>query len=454
MDRQKNPQRPAAGVHPLALAHMDTALDRIGEQLRELGRAQGQLQALLDAVLAISRDLDLPVVLRRIVTTAMDLVGARYGALGVLDEDGTGLSEFITVGLTAQQIAALAGVELPHGHGLLGHLIDDPEPLRVDGIAAHSHSAGFPAGHPPMHTLLGVAISVRGRVYGNLYLSDRDDGKPFDTSDEAVVVALAGAAGVAIENARLYHRVRSNAEQFQRLLLPRLPELAPFRAAAVYRPAAAPAHVGGDWYDALLLPDGSCAAVIGDVLGHDLVAAAAMAQTRNMLRALLYDRRTPPSAVLTQLDHTLHAITDNPVTTACLARIEPAAHGWLLHWSSAGHMPPLLLHPDGTTEYLHADPGLPLGVDTSWPRPDHCRPLAADTTVVLFTDGLVERPDRALDFGLRALAELAADHVGQPLDELCRKLADHHPGDGHDDIAILALRTPPPHSAKTPQPTA
>jgi serine phosphatase RsbU (regulator of sigma subunit) len=340
-------------------------------------------------------------------------------------------------------VADLVGVALPHGRGLLGHLIDHPEPLRVTDIGAHPHAVGFPAGHPPMRTLLRVAVTSRGRVYGNLHLTERRDGEPFDRQDQDVVVALAGAAGLAIENARLHQKVRAGAEHFQRLLLPQLPDLDPFATAAVYRPAAAPDRVGGDWYDALMLPDGAGALVIGDVGGHDLQAAATMAQTRNMLRALLYDRRTPPSAVLTQLDRTLDAITDNPITTACLVRIEAAQEGWTVHWSSAGHPPPLLIRPDGTTRYPQAEPGLPLGVDPGVPRPDHKLPLPADSTLVLFTDGLVEHPDRPLDAGLDALAEVAAAHAGLSLDDLGRTLADARLGDGRDDLALLALRTPP-----------
>lgn len=409
-------------------------------------RSQRRMERLLNAVLAVSRELELPVVLRRIISTAMDLVDARYGALGVLDDDGSGLREFIPLGLTEREYQDLAGSEFPHGRGLLGHLIRHPEPLRVRDLTGHPDSVGFPPGHPPMRGLLGVAISVRGRIYGNLYLCDRRDGEPFDDHDEAVVTALAGAAGIAIENARLFEQTRSSAEHFQRLLLPTLPDLAPFGAAAVYRPATAPGHhLGGDWYDALLLPDDSCAAIIGDVVGHDLAAAAAMAQIRNMLRALLYDRRTPPSLVLHRLDHTLHAITEAPVTTACLARIEREGDRWRLLWSTAGHLPPLVVTADGNACYLEAEPGLPLGVDEALPRPDHTHVLAAGDTVVLFTDGLVEHPRRSLDACLDELAALASAHSALPLGELCRLLADRHPSDGHDDLAILAVRPPAPN---------
>ncbi|MFM9368665.1 PP2C family protein-serine/threonine phosphatase [Streptomyces sp. Da 82-17] len=421
---------------------LDAQLDEIAGGLRELAASRDRLHGLLDAVLALSREDGLPAVLHRVVTTAMDLTGARYGALGVLDESGEELEQFITAGLSDAERADLAGTDFPHGRGVLGHVIRNPEPLRVNDIGAHPASVGFPPGHPPMRTLLGVAISVRGTIYGDLYLSERRDGEPFDREDEEVVVTLAGAAGIAIENIRLLEQVRDSAERFQRLLLPTLPDLHPFRGAAVYRPAAAPGHLGGDWYDAIWLPDDACAVVIGDVVGHDLHAAAAMAQTRSMLRALLYDRLTPPSAVLHQLDRTLNAITDLPVTTACLARIEPGPDGWLLRWSTAGHLPPLVVTPAGATRFLHAEPGLPLAVSPDEARPDHTHPLPPGATVVFYTDGLVEQPGHTVDADLSRLAELATAYIGLPLQEFVDTLADHHPSDGHDDLAVLALRMP------------
>ncbi|MGW1596146.1 PP2C family protein-serine/threonine phosphatase [Streptomyces sp. NPDC002343] len=423
---------------------LSSDLDRIGEHLHALARAQSTLQELLQAVLNITSELELPTVLRRIVRTAMDLVGARYGAMGVLDAEGRLLAEFIPLGLSAKELADLDGVELPRGRGLLGHLIRHPEPLRLGDISRHPESAGFPPGHPSMRSLLGVAISVRGRIYGNLYLSERTDGRPFDRHDEGVIRALAGTAGVAIENARLYEQVRNSAVQFQRMLLPRLPDLWPFTAGAAYQPASAPAAVGGDWYDASLLPDGACAAVIGDVVGHDLRAAADMSQLRSMLRALYYDQNVPPSTCLARLDHIMHAaLSETPIATVLLARLEPADGSWRLRWSSAGHPPPLLLLPDGRPRYLFAEPGLPLGVMPDLPRPDHCQAVPVDSTVVLYTDGLVESPGHPLERGLDALAVTASRFAGRSPDELCRALLDHLPGNGHDDKAVIALRTPP-----------
>ncbi|MEU5192088.1 GAF domain-containing SpoIIE family protein phosphatase [Streptomyces klenkii] len=437
-DHDGRPPRSPARRRP----SLDADLDRLGEQLAEFARAQERMRGLLEAILTISGELELPVVLRRIVTTAMELVGARYGALGVLDEEGTKLAEFIPVGLHREEEERLTGVALPHGEGLLGLLISDPRPLRVDSIADHPQAAQFPPGHPPMRSLLGVAITVRGRVYGNLYLTDRQCGGSFDADDESVVVALAGAAGVAIENARLYGRVRSGAEQFQRLLLPSLPDLSPFDAWAVYQPAADPALLGGDWYDAMVLPDDTRVMIVGDVLGHDVRAAATMAQIRNMLRALAYDSDALPSELLSRLDRTLEAVAEPTMATACLVRLVPRGDAWSLVWSSAGHPPPLVVTADGATRFLDAEPDVPIGVDARFARHDHRYTLPAGATVLMFTDGLVEHPGHGLDEGLRTIAEVAAAHAGAPLDVLGRAVAEARPSDGHDDLALLVLRAP------------
>ena len=164
------------------------------------------LRQLLDAVMTVGSDLDLPSVLRHIVESAVNLVDARYGALGVLDETGTSLAEFITVGLdddTRRLIGAL-----PKGHGILGLLIREPRPIRLPDLAEHPDSYGFPPNHPPMKSFLGVPVRVRNQVFGNLYLTDKTTGEVFTDIDEELVVGLASAAGVAIENARLHQRVR------------------------------------------------------------------------------------------------------------------------------------------------------------------------------------------------------------------------------------------------------
>ena len=163
------------------------------------------LRHLLQAVLSIGSGLDLNAVLQRIIEAAVELVDARYGALGVLDETGTRLSEFLTVGLTDDERARIG--HLPEGHGILGLLIVEPRPIRLPDLREHPDSYGFPENHPPMRSFLGVPVRVRGEVFGNLYLTDKTSAEVFSDIDEELVVALAGAAGVAIENARLHARV-------------------------------------------------------------------------------------------------------------------------------------------------------------------------------------------------------------------------------------------------------
>jgi signal transduction histidine kinase len=163
------------------------------------------LRKLVEAVLSISADLDLATVLQRIIDAASDLVDARYGALGVLDEERTGLAQFVTTGLDADTHRAIG--DLPKGHGILGLLIVEPRPIRLPDLRAHPDSFGFPPHHPPMRSFLGVPIVVRQEVFGNLYLTDKMGAEVFSDVDEELTVALAGAAAVAIENARLHARL-------------------------------------------------------------------------------------------------------------------------------------------------------------------------------------------------------------------------------------------------------
>lgn len=164
-----------------------------------------QLRHLIDAVMVIGSDLDLATVLRRIAETATALVGAAYGALGVLDDERVGLSDFIAVGIDPVVRAEIG--ELPRGHGILGRLITDPRPLRLPDLTAHPDSGGFPAHHPHMTSFLGAPVLIRGEAFGNLYLCDKLDGGRFTDADEELVVTLASAAGIAIDNARLHARV-------------------------------------------------------------------------------------------------------------------------------------------------------------------------------------------------------------------------------------------------------
>jgi signal transduction histidine kinase len=185
----------------VARLELDDMLTQLVQRAQDVMAAQDRMRVLLRATRAVAADLDLPVVLRQIVGSARELVNAQYGALGVIAPDGT-LSQFITVGMDPETVAGIGPP--PHGRGVLGLLVREPRSIRLADIAAHESSYGFPKGHPPMRTFLGVPIRIRDEVFGNLYLTDRRDGRPFSSEDEELVGALAATAAVAIANARLF----------------------------------------------------------------------------------------------------------------------------------------------------------------------------------------------------------------------------------------------------------
>ncbi|AJE39338.1 GAF domain-containing sensor histidine kinase [Streptomyces nodosus] len=184
---------------------LDDLLDELQARIDSARGTQDRVHSLLEAVLSVGRELDLPQVLRSIVEAAVVLVDAEYGALGVIGDDRM-LAQFLTVGIDDEERGRIGA--LPSGHGILGELIRHPEPLRLTELSEHPASYGFPAHHPPMHSFLGVPIRVRDRVFGNLYLTEKRGAEEFDPEDEAVLSTLAVAAGVAVENARLYEETR------------------------------------------------------------------------------------------------------------------------------------------------------------------------------------------------------------------------------------------------------
>jgi signal transduction histidine kinase len=209
MDRVESDPSAAEPASPwLASAALDPdkVLDELRSREQASKRAQQRLTALLDAVMAVTADLELGDVLTRIVRSACELVDAKYGALGVLGPDGEQLVEFVTQGLTQQEREAIG--DPPHGHGMLGLLIREPRPRRLADLAGHPDSYGFPPNHPPMHSFLGTPVRIRDEVFGNLYLTEKQSAAEFTPDDEAILVALAAAAGIAIDNARQYEASR------------------------------------------------------------------------------------------------------------------------------------------------------------------------------------------------------------------------------------------------------
>jgi signal transduction histidine kinase len=200
-----DPSPPSLGLTPLSRVRLDELLRELLDRVGEVVASRERLRSLLDAVVGISTDLDLHSTLERIVASACELVSARYGALGVVGPDRR-LVDFITHGIDPEVHKSIG--DLPTGRGVLGLLIDDPRPVRMPDITHHPQSYGFPPNHPPMHSFLGVPVRIRDTVYGNLYLAEKHGADEFTVDDEQIVVALAAAAGAAIDNARLYSVAR------------------------------------------------------------------------------------------------------------------------------------------------------------------------------------------------------------------------------------------------------
>ncbi|MEU3527953.1 SpoIIE family protein phosphatase [Streptomyces sp. NPDC038707] len=281
-------------------------------------------------------------------------------------------------------------------------------------------------------------------VLGALTLGRAAHPGNFTGDDLPLIEDIARRAGLALDNARLYQRQRKVAETMQNHLLPQMPSVPGLEMTVRYLPAPDASHVGGDWYDAFPLSDGATALAIGDVVGHDLEAAAGMAQVRNMLRAYAWTHREGPGRIVERLDEAVQHITDVPMVTMILARIEEASEGYRrLTWTNAGHPPPLLVSRDGLADYLTDGHGILLGTGLGASRPDATVLIPVGSTLVLYTDGLIEAPGYSLDTGLQRLRQHAAALAHRTLPSFTDRLLSRvRPADNDDDVAILTLRVP------------
>jgi PAS domain-containing protein len=311
--------------------------------------------------------------------------------------------------------------------------------------------ASLPEGEA-RHIMLGVGIGHavtlplrgHGRVVGALTLLMSLPGAP-GGSDLGTARQVADRIGVALDNARLFDEQRQLAEGLQRRMLtaPVQPDYA--EIVVRYTPAAEAARVGGDWYDAFVQPSGATMLVIGDVVGHDTAAAATMGQLRALLRGIATYSDGPPAEVLRGLDGAMARLQMDSYATAAVARFqqdEGDPRRTRMCWSNAGHLPLLVIHPDGTLGELGEWRGdLLLGVDPEAVRLESDVELAAGATVLMFTDGLIERRTSDLDEGMSRLREAATELAGRPLGELCDEIIDRLvQGRPEDDVALVAIR--------------
>lgn len=291
-------------------------------------------------------------------------------------------------------------------------------------------------------TVTVVPIEARGEVVAVLAMTICAGRPAFDREDLALVEEVTRQAARMVEEGLRHEQAEQTALRFQLSLLadpPRLPDAA---VEVRYRPASRDAEVGGDWYDAFLLPDGDLVVVIGDVVGHDLAAAVTMGQLRSMLRALACDNaRHGPGAWLSRLARLNDTLAVTELTTVLVARLGRSSAPGALTWANAGHLPPLILEPGGRTRLLGDHGALPIGVTAESGVPTVKARLAAGSTLLLYTDGLVETRTEGVDKGIARLAERAASRWRLPLGDLCDDLVRGLGAGGEDDVALLALRT-------------
>ncbi|WP_159765320.1 SpoIIE family protein phosphatase [Streptomyces sp. HM190] len=294
-----------------------------------------------------------------------------------------------------------------------------------------------------MHSAAIAPIRGPRAVLGALTLGRDAQSGVMTDAELSLLDDIARRAGLALENARLYQRQRYIAETMQRHLLPQLPDVPGLDMAARYVPASRSAQVGGDWYDAFPLADGATAVAIGDVVGHNIDAAAGMAQVRNMLRAYAWALEEPPSVIVERLDQAVVNVTDASMATMIFGRVERRAAGWALWWTNAGHPPPLLITRDGRSAFLDEEHDHLLGTGLARGRTDVLTPLPPLSTLVLYTDGLIESPGHVLDRGMARLRQHAAALAQRPLHVFCDLLLERaRPPENGDDVALLVLRTP------------
>lgn len=305
------------------------------------------------------------------------------------------------------------------------------------------------------HTTVVLPLRGRGHTRGLLTLARGAERGAFGADDVTALRDVVAQVGLALDNAHLHAARRHLAEELQRSLLTELPEPDHLHLVARYAPAATgAAQIGGDWYDAFVVRDGSTCLVIGDIAGHDLRAAVTMAQVRNVLRGGAHALVQPPAQILSSLDWAMRDLAIDAFSTAILGKIEQtpelAAQGLrLLRWSNAGHLPPLLLHPDGRAELLTRPADLLLGMRAHPERHDHTQVISPESTLLLYTDGLVERRGESLTIGLERLRRHVESLADLPLEQLCDRLVADLAADSEDDVALLAVRA---HREDRPRP--
>ncbi len=381
-----------------------------------------ELALLTNLAAACSSELRLRIA-RRAADDARRRAETAHGRLAVLSE----LTETLALGGDVDAtLARLAAAITPR-------LADECAITLLDDDGRTRPVAGTHTG--PAQLTVPITAPVTGRMLGTVSLRNRPPRPPLTPADEGVATDIARRAGLAIDTIRLYGRHRHVAEVLQQGMLTELPDLPGLELHARYLPAEDGAAVGGDWYDAFAQPDGSVMLAVGDVSGHDIEAAATMGQLRNLLRGDAYGRDDDPGALLSHVDRAACGLGVSAAATMVLARLD----GDTVSFANAGHPPPILLRPDGEVEVWWVPPEPLLAVLPHDDRATHRRTAPAGSTLVLYTDGLVEEPGRLIDVGIARVVECLRGKAGVSVAELCAQLVEGAPR-RTDDIALLLVR--------------
>jgi GAF domain-containing protein len=414
--------------------------------------AAGRLTLLLDVARALAEPLDEPAALARVAQRLIPEL-ADWSLLAAVSPAGVVAS---ATGAHREPASAAMMEKLVDGFAAgttvrpdVWHQLRSGEPVlsvETDGRWATGRVPGPLADlfvHLRARSVLSVPIRTPRDTIGFLSLG-RTKREPFDPEDIPPVTDIGRRVGLAVAGIRAREQQYHTVEVLQRSMLTEVPHLTDLDLAARYVPAAEYDRVGGDWYDAFAQPDGSVTLVIGDVVGHDIAAAAAMGQLRNIFRGIAYDSDEPLADVLRRVDTVCTGLGLGVLATALVARVDPRpdpSGGRWVRWSNAGHLPPVMLRADGSVDLLVRPPGLLLGVAPDAHRGNEQAILGPGETLLLFTDGLVERRGSLLDDDLDRLLDAASGLADRALGEICDTLVGMHlSGRADDDVALLAVR--------------
>jgi PAS domain S-box-containing protein len=325
-----------------------------------------------------------------------------------------------------------AGMALSRGKPLLAH-----NPDEISGQTPHAPGYAQALLAHGVHTQMAVPLVARGITLGLAMFARAENPEPFDEADLRLASDIASRAAVSIDNARLYTREHTTAITLQHSLLPQhIPQVAGLQIAYSYQPASRTAEVGGDWFDVIPLNTGQTALIVGDVTGHSIQAAAIMGQLRTTTAALAR-LGCPAEEIMGQLSGVVAEHGQETGATCLYAQYDPASRHCRL--TSAGHPPPALRHPCGTTEFIDMPGGVMLGAGpSSYPATD--TELPPGSVLALYTDGLIEQPGQDISIGMSRLAGTLAASPAQSLDQLCDSVLASLGAHAQDDIALLLAR--------------